>query len=151
MKMSDIIAQAIIELLDESVDNTAQIQRNEFAEMMGCVPSQINYVLGSRFTPEHGYQIESFRGGGGCIRISRVSMNRPTAVMHIVNSIGSSIDATSARILLDNCLRASLVSEDAVKLIFAAISNHVLSVVEPVYRDRLRAAIIKQMLLTQVN
>ena len=151
MKMSDIIAQAIIQLLDESSDNTAQIQRNEFAEMMGCVPSQINYVLGSRFTPEHGYQIESFRGGGGCIRISRVRMNRPTAVMHIVNSIGNSIDATSARILLDNCLRASLLSEDAVRLIVAAVSNHVMSVVEPVSRDRLRAAIIKQMLLTQVD
>ena len=151
MKMSDIIAEAIIQLLDESTDNTAQIQRNEFAEMMGCVPSQINYVLGSRFTPEHGYQIESYRGGGGCIRISRVRMNRPTAIMNIVNSIGDSIDATSTRILLDNCLRASLISEDALRLIIAAVSNHVLSVVEPVYRDRLRAAIIKQMLLTQIN
>ena len=151
MKMSDIIAQAIIQLLDESADNTAQIQRNEFAEIMGCVPSQINYVLGSRFTPEHGYQIESFRGGGGCIRISRVQMNRPTAIMHIVNSIGSSLDATSSRILIDNCIRAALISEDAARMIIAATSNHVLSVVDFSYRDKLRAAIVKQMLLTQVD
>ncbi len=151
MKMSDIIASAIIELLDESADNITEIQRNEFAEMMGCVPSQINYVLSSRFTPEHGYKIESYRGGGGYIKISRVKMNKPTAIMHIVNSIGSSLDATSARILLDNCLRASLISNEVAEIIFAAISNHVLCTVQPVLRDSLRAAIVKQILLTQVN
>lgn len=151
MKMSDIIAEAIIELLDASDNNTAQIQRNEFAETMGCVPSQINYVLGSRFTPEQGYRIESFRGGGGCIKITRVCMSRPTAIMHIVNSIGLSIDATSTRILLDNCLRSSLIDKEVLNMITAAVSNHVLSVVAPSSRDRLRAAIVKQMLLTQAE
>ena len=71
--------------------------------------------------------------------------------MHIVNSIGASLDATSARILLDNCLRASLISEEVAEIIFAAISNHVLCTVQPALRDSLRAAIVKQILLTQVN
>ncbi len=151
MKMSDIITEAIIEMLDASTDNVAEIQRKEFAGLMGCVPSQINYVLDSRFTPEHGYQIESHRGGGGYIRITRVRLNRPTAIMHIVNSIGGSIDAMAARIVLDNCRRGELISEEAARMIAAVNSNHVLSVVPPQYRDSLRAALIKQMLLTQIN
>lgn len=65
MRMSDLITQEIIKMLNESGVNTAEIQRNEFANTIGCAPSQINYVLSSRFTPEHGYMIESRRGGGG--------------------------------------------------------------------------------------
>ena len=150
MKMTDLITEAIIRMLDESEGNSAEIQRNEFAELMGCVPSQINYVLSSRFTPEHGYQIESYRGGGGYIRISRVRLNRPTAIMHIVNSIGSSIDPMAARIVLDNCLRTGLISDEAANMMVAVISNHVMGVVPPIYRDELRAALLKQMLLTQI-
>ncbi len=151
MKISDIITQTIIQLLDESEDGRAEIQRNELAENMGCVPSQINYVLSSRFTPERGYQIESYRGGGGYIRITRVRMDKPTAMMHIVNSIGETMDATTARIVLDNCLNASLLSDSAATLICAALSNYVMAVVPPGERDRLRAAILKQMLLSQIN
>ena len=69
MRMSDLITNEIIRMLNESEVNTAEIQRNEFANMIGCAPSQINYVLSSRFTPEHGYIIESRRGGGGYRRL----------------------------------------------------------------------------------
>ena len=65
MRMSDLISKEIIRMLNESEMDTAEIQRNEFASLFGCAPSQINYVLSSRFTPEHGYIIESRRGGGG--------------------------------------------------------------------------------------
>ena len=75
MRMSDLITREIIRMLNESEENTAEIQRNEFAGIIGCAPSQINYVLSSRFTPEHGYIIESRRGGGGYIRIKRVMLN----------------------------------------------------------------------------
>ncbi len=151
MKMSDIITQAIIRLLDESEGGSTEIQRNEFAEAMGCVPSQINYVLSSRFTPEQGYTIESYRGGGGYIRISRVKINQSAAIMHIVNSIGSSIDQMAARIVIENCLRASLITEEAATILMAAISNGVMASVPIDYRDRVRAAIIKQVLLTQIK
>ncbi len=151
MKMSDIITQAIIRLLDESEENTTEIQRNEFAEMMGCVPSQINYVLSSRFTPEQGYTIESYRGGGGYIRIKRVKINQSAAIMHIVNSIGLSIDKMAARIVVENCLRASLISGEAANIIMAAISNGVMASVPPDFRDNLRASILKQILLTQIK
>ena len=74
MRMSDLITREIIRMLNESGENTAEIQRNEFAGIIGCAPSQINYVLSSRFTPEHGYIIESRRGGGGYIKITRINI-----------------------------------------------------------------------------
>ena len=64
MRMSDLVAQYIIEMLDRE-NGSAEIQRNELAGNLGCVPSQINYVITSRFTPEKGYIVESRRGGGG--------------------------------------------------------------------------------------
>lgn len=100
MTMSDLIAKAIRDMLAES--GSASIRRNEMAEKMGCAPSQINYVITSRFTPEQGYIVESQRGGGGFIRISRVVPTRQLARMHTVNMIGESIDFRSARIILLN-------------------------------------------------
>ena len=87
MRMSDLVAQHILAMLDEQNGN-AEIRRNELANDLGCVPSQINYVITSRFTPEQGYIVESRRGGGGYIRITRVNMDKSSAIMHIVNSIG---------------------------------------------------------------
>ena len=78
--MSDIVAQYILHVLEES-DGNAEIQRNELAGELGCVPSQINYVITSRFTPEQGYLVESRRGGGGYIRITRVKMDHSGATV----------------------------------------------------------------------
>ena len=64
MRMSDLVAQYILNML-EAQDGSAEIRRNELAGSLGCVPSQINYVITSRFTPEQGYIVESRRGGGG--------------------------------------------------------------------------------------
>jgi transcriptional regulator CtsR len=150
MRMSDLITQRILQMLDESADNITEIQRNEFAALMGCVPSQINYVLSSRFTPEHGYIIESRRGGGGYIKIKRIMMNHSSALMHIINSIGFQIDSLSARVLLENCIQSELITVEQGRLMFAAISNQVLGHVVVEHRDRLRAALLKEMLLSLV-
>lgn len=150
MRMSDLITERIIQMLEESVDNVAEIQRNEFAALMGCVPSQINYVLSSRFTPEHGYIIDSRRGGGGYIKISRVKLSRSSALMHIVNSIGGGIDSMSARIVVENCLQSGLVSGETAKLLQSAVSDSVMRSIPAEYRDFMRAALLKQMLLTQI-
>ena len=147
MKMSDIITAHILDMLEQSERNTAEIQRNEFASLIGCVPSQINYVLSSRFTPEHGYLIESRRGGGGYIRISRVKLDKSSALMHIINSVGSELDPSSARILIENSAAAELISREAAGLMQAAISSTVLREIPPPFRDSFRAAIVKQMLL----
>ena len=150
MRMSDLITREIIRMLTESGENTAEIQRNEFAGSIGCAPSQINYVLSSRFTPEHGYIIESRRGGGGYIRIKRVVLNSSSALMHIINSIGDRIDSMSTRIVIENCLEAGLVNQQTARLMAAAVSESVMQTVPPQLKDTLRAAILKQMLLTQI-
>lgn len=150
MKISDMITQEILRMLDASKANVAEIQRNELAQLLGCVPSQINYVLSSRFTPEHGYIIESRRGGGGYIRITRVQMDKSSAFMHIINSIGDALDEITARVLLENCLHSGLLEASAAEMIRAAISYPVMHGIPVPLRDGLRAMLVKQMLLSQI-
>ena len=151
MRMSDLITAEILKMLNESDANTAEIQRNEFANTIGCAPSQINYVLSSRFTPEHGFIVESRRGGGGYIRIRRVVLSHASALMHIINSIGDTIDSLSTRVVVENCVNSGIISTQTAKIIAAAVSGSVLQSVPVEYRDVLRAALLKQMLLTQIN
>ncbi len=146
MRMSDLVAQYILEMLDEQ-NGSAEIKRNELAGDLGCVPSQINYVITSRFTPEQGYIVESRRGGGGYIRISRVKMDRGTTVMHIVNSVGKSLDKATAEAMLNNMLSAHVLEMDIAKVIAAALSDSSLKSVEQDNRDTLRADLFKNMLL----
>ena len=149
MKMSDLVAQYIMKMLDES-DGNAEIQRNELANSLGCVPSQINYVITSRFTPEQGYIVESRRGGGGYIRITRVTTDRRVAIMHIVNSIGSRISSASAAAILSNMSDRNMISEYERILISSALSDKAYSSIPQESRDILRAAIMKNMLITLV-
>lgn len=150
MKISDIIAKRIIEIINESEANMAEIRRNELANALGCVPSQINYVLSSRFTPENGYIIESRRGGGGYVRIRRVHVNRSSAIMHIINSIGPKLDAMSSRVLLENCLQSEIIDKRSALLIIAAVSDNTLSCLSVADRDIVRASVLKQMLLSLI-
>ncbi len=150
MRVSDLITREIIKMLNESEENTAEIQRNEFAGLIGCAPSQINYVLSSRFTPEHGYIIESRRGGGGYIRIKRVVLSSSSALMHIINSIGDTIDSMTTRIVIENCLEAGLITNETARIMAAAVSNSVMQNIPAIFKDTMRAAILKQMLLTQI-
>lgn len=99
MLLSDMIAYAIEELLDAG-GGAAELQRKELAGRLGCVPSQINYVLASRFTPERGYAIESRRGGGGYIRIVRCALDNNTYLMHFLQTIGPELDAPTASAFL---------------------------------------------------
>ena len=145
--MSDVVAQYIMQIPDEQ-NGSAEIQRNELAGNLGCVPSQINYVITSRFTPEQGYIVESRRGGGGYIRISRVKMDRGTAMMHIINSVGSSLDKATAEVMLNNMLQRNMLEMQSAKLIAAALSDRTLSHLEQDKRDTVRADLFKNMLLT---
>ena len=151
MKISDLITAEILRMLNESEENTAEIQRNEFASNFGCAPSQINYVLSSRFTPEHGYIIDSRRGGGGYIRIQRVIMNHYSAIMHIINSIGDAIDSLSTRVLIENCIETGIIDKTNAKLMLSAVNNKVMQGVAVESRDILRARILKEMFLVLLN
>lgn len=147
MRMSDLVAQHIIAMLDES-DGNAEIRRNELANDLGCVPSQINYVITSRFTPEQGYIVESRRGGGGYIRITRVKMDKSTAIMHIVNAIGDTIDKATAEVMIKNMYSRSIIDLTTARILAAAMSERVFREIPQDIRDRFRAQLFKNMLLT---
>jgi len=150
MRISDLVAQYIKDILEEQ-DGEAEIRRNELATTLGCVPSQINYVITSRFTPEQGYIVESRRGGGGYIRITRINNTRSGTIMHIVNSVGSSLDKATAEIMLDNLLSRGVIEDRSAKLMASATGERSYLSVPQQYRDSLRAAVFKNMLLTLLD
>ena len=144
--MADSIAKMIEEMLDES-HGILELQRNEMASKLGCVPSQISYVISSRFTPERGYVIESRRGGGGCIRITRKQLGRNEYLMHFFCAIGDSIDESEAVAYLKNLLGTGLLQEREYRIACAAVSGAALAGLPPAERSTARAQIFKQMIL----
>lgn len=142
MRISDSVAKYIMQLLNEA-DGTAEIQRNELANVLGCVPSQINYVITSRFTPEQGYHVESRRGGGGYIRITRRQLSKSDVVMHIINAVGDSLDGGTARAMTENMLQNGVIDSEAASLLQAAASDKSLSLIPREFRDAVRALFIK--------
>ena len=149
MTISELVERTIIEILERE-NGSAELQRKELASLIGCVPSQINYVISSRFTPEQGYIVESRRGGGGYIRISRVRVDSGTAIMHLVNCIGMSIDANTARVFINDLAVQQILSTQTARVMLAAISDAALRDCPPGTRDTVRAAIIKQMLVNAI-
>ena len=145
MGISDIIAGFINDTLQE--DGTAELQRSELANRFNCVPSQINYVISTRFSPERGYIVESRRGGGGYIRIRRVRMDPKQLVMHTVNAIGDAVDANTSTALISNLVASGAISEHDARLMLAATGSAALRPVEPQQRDAVRATILKQILV----
>lgn len=146
MNLSSNITQLILEMLER--DGYTEIQRNELAQSLGCVPSQINYVISSRFTPEQGYIVESRRGGGGYIRISRVKLDRGAVMMHVINTIGQSLDEKSCRAHILNLNHQAVLDTVTAKLMLAATADNTLRIHPPENRDSVRANILKNMLLT---
>ena len=145
MRLSDMLTEYIMEMLNDTGD--AEIKRNELANHFGCVPSQIYYVLTSRFTPEQGYIVESRRGGGGYIRITRINTDKSATLMHIVNSVGNSLDRMTAEVMINNLLSVNAVNEDIARLLASALSDRALAPVDPRGRDIVRASIFKNMIL----
>ena len=150
MNISDIITQAILDTLNQS-GGSVQLKRNELANQIGCVPSQINYVITSRFTPEHGYIVESKRGGGGYIRIIKINPKPNNMVMHVVNSIGNEIDENSARMILQNLFRNKWIEEKDEKIISSAVTNHILRKLPHTAGNQVRAELLKSMLLALIQ
>jgi transcriptional regulator CtsR len=145
--LADAIAKMIEEMLNEG-DGILELQRNEMANRLGCVPSQISYVISSRFTPERGYVIESRRGGGGCIRIVRKQMGENEYLMHFFCAIGDSIEENEAMAYLRNLAENGLISKDGFLVSSAALSSAALASVHPSQRSALRARIFRQMILS---
>ena len=142
--MSDIIEEFIKELFDE--EDSIEIQRNELAEQFNCVPSQINYVIATRFKPSQGYYVESRRGGGGHITIKKVNNTKSDYIMHIINNIGNEITSNEVDILISDFLTYDIINAKEAKLLKVATSDNVLQLDKDT-KDKVRARILKNMLL----
>ena len=150
MGISDLIASFLQESLDEAENGVLEVQRNDLAKRFNCVPSQINYVMSTRFSPERGYIVESRRGGNGYIRITRVRVDRQTLLMHVINSLGEEMDLPSARAILSNLVQSGVLEESLGRYLLAAVGDKALSAVPRENRNRVRADILRQVLILQV-
>ena len=150
MGITDLIAAFLQGSLDQTENGVLEIQRSDLAQRFKCVPSQINYVVSTRFSPERGYIVESRRGGNGYIRITRVRVDHETLLMHVVNTVGDEIDFPSARAILGNLLHADALDERTAKTLLSAVGDKSLAAAPKELRDKIRADILKNTLILQV-
>lgn len=147
-RLSDIIESFIKEMMDD-MDGAIEIQRNELANRFNCVPSQINYVISTRFSTDKGYYVESRRGGGGYISIKRLSTGSAGEyLMHIITSIGDKLSQHTCEIFIQNFIDYNIINEQEAGLIKAATSDKVLAAISPDIRDEIRMTILKNMLMS---
>ena len=149
MNMSDIIEKMLIDMLKAS-DGNVEIQRNTLAGELNCVPSQINYVIQTRFTPERGYIIESRRGGGGGVRIRAVKTDRSTYPMHIVNAVGNTLSYRTAAVFVQNLVDYECITPREAHIILGAVNDKVLPFTADI-RDTVRARIFKSMITSIIR
>lgn len=149
-KISSIIEIFIKDLLKEA-NGEIEIQRNELAEQFNCAPSQINYVLTTRFPSHKGYYVESRRGGGGYIRIVKVGINDYKDINNIiVNAIGDSITINKSRQIIEALYEEDLISHREMQIINATICDRSLDCDRDI-KNKLRANILKNVLLVLVK
>ena len=144
-QLSDNIEQFIEELMRE--DAHIELRRNELAQHFGCAPSQINYVLATRFSVDHGYIIESRRGGGGYVRIVRMqTRGEPDFLETLLNRVGNSVNEETAVAIISNLLERNMVTAGEASLMRAAVARNALAL--PISaKDILRAAVFRNMLI----
>ncbi len=144
-QLSDTIEQFILSMMEGDVQ--IDLRRNELAQHFGCAPSQINYVLATRFSVDHGYLIESQRGGGGFVRIVRIQKREDGDLLNVLlDRVGNSITEEEAAGVITQLHTAGLVTPNEAKLLRAAVGRNALAL--PVSaKDVLRAAVLKQMLV----
>jgi transcriptional regulator CtsR len=145
--ISDIIEQHLKRIIQESPSGSVEIQRSELADLFQCVPSQINYVINTRFTVEKGYIVESKRGGGGYIRIRKVQILSKAKLQELLTEelIGESIAQGVGYAIIDRLLEEGLINSREANLMKIATSRNVLTV-DAELRDRIRANMLKQMI-----
>ncbi len=143
--ISDVIEQFILKSLGD--DGVVEISRNDLASFFSCVPSQINYVLETRFTMDRGFIKESRRGGGGFIRISKVPINEDTYVNSLImESIGDELTEKRANQILDKLQSENILSAKERMIVSAGLSDVALHMPYS-FKDKLRANIFKNILM----
>ena len=147
-KISDIIETMIKEMLEEN-DGLAEFTRGSLADKVNCVPSQITYVLSTRFTNGQGYRVESRRGGGGYIRIYQIDTGRDKAsyIMHTVNALGNRLSQQEADVYIENFLDHDIIDPYTASLLMAATSDSSLDAIPMDLVAEVRMTILKNLLI----
>ncbi|SHJ36221.1 transcriptional regulator CtsR [Geosporobacter subterraneus DSM 17957] len=145
-RISDIIEGFIKELLESANNQAVEIQRNELANYFNCAPSQINYVLTTRFTLDKGYIIESRRGGGGYIKILQLNIDKNQLLRLLLEEINESISMMRAAAMVSMLKEKRFISDREAEIIAAAISDRSINVPMNI-KDTVRAGILKNILM----
>ena len=144
--LSDRIEEFIKEMMSE-YEGMIELQRNELAEYFRCAPSQINYVLATRFSPEQGYMITSRRGGGGHIKVSRIMADENEYLMALISKLsGGEISQKEADQIIDGLMQLKIIQKSQEVVMKAAVADKAVKVPATI-KNRLRANILKEMLL----
>lgn len=150
-RLSDLIEDLLKQMIDEN-QGYLEITRGELAERVRCVPSQITYVLSTRFTNGQGYTVESRRGGGGWIRIQRIVKNTesPSPLLHILRNLPSSLSQQESEVLLRNLVEQGQMTQRLAQLLFAACNDTSLQGLDPNTRNKVRKRIFQNFLAQYV-
>jgi len=146
-RLVDVIEMMIKEMLEEN-DGSAVINRSLLAERANCVPSQVTYVLSTRFTNGNGYIVESRRGGGGQIYIRKVqALSKRDYIKAVIDEVTSELTQEQARVLLQNTVNCGAISNREGSAVMSAVSDRALSKVPPEIRSDVRADVFRNALL----
>lgn len=150
-RLSDVIEEFIKDMLQNSEENQLQIARNELANYFSCAPSQINYVLTTRFTIDKGYYIESRRGGGGCIIIKHFKLDEDKPLLDILNEkIGDSITYNTGVNIIEGLFDTGVITFRECEILKAVINDRTLNAALS-NRNKLRADILKSTFIVMFN
>ncbi|MGB9678895.1 MAG: CtsR family transcriptional regulator [Thermoanaerobacteraceae bacterium] len=144
-RLSDIIESFIKELMNDDDKQFVEIQRNELANTFKCAPSQINYVLETRFTIDRGYIIESKRGGGGYIKIYKASLPKEWAY-EIIENIGNSLSEGKAKNYIDALLEHKFITEREAAIMKSVLNDRILPLNQE-EKNVLKAILLKSMIM----
>ena len=147
--ISDIIENFILKTLGD--DDSVDISRNELASFFSCAPSQINYVLETRFTVDKGFLKESHRGGGGYIKISKIRLEDDDYVKDLVlESVGDELTEKRMIQILSRLTRDEVMTEKESEMVKICLSDESLAM-PFVMRDRIRAKAFKSVLVSTLK
>ena len=145
MKSSDLIEQYILDFFKEN--EMVELKRSELANKFNCVPSQINYVISTRFIPELGFYVESRRGGGGYIKICRTNLNRSDYISDIIDKISQNLSQTTLDVYLNDFVRYNILDKKTANIVRVALSDKSLAKVDKYDRDLVRSDMLKNIIV----
>lgn len=150
MNLVDMIEQYLKEEVERCDNDILEVKRSDLAELFSCVPSQINYVISTRFAPEMGFYVETRRGGGGYIRIKKVNVYKEEVVANIFDKIGNKLSQCVVDIYLKVLLDYNIINESVAEIIKVATSDKSLKNLSMEDKDITRANIFKNVVLNVI-